>query len=378
MKQIKVWICHILLFLTMPLTACSQQGHSVSYNGPDFSTLSFEKEECLYANQFEIEKEDGYTLLHIDQDTYLIVEEGKEIPRSLDPEITIIKKPLKNSYLVSTSVMDYLCQLDCLDSLRFSGTRESDWYIDKAKEEMNTGNLLYAGKYSAPDYELLLSAGCDLAIENTMIYHNPAVKEKLEELGIPVLVERSSYEAHPLARLEWIKVYGLLFGKEEEANSFFLEQVQEMESILQKENTGKRIAFFSITSNGSITVRKPNDYISTMISLAGGEYVLKDLRVEEENALSTMHMQMEDFYAQAIDADILIYNATIEGEIHSIQDLIQKENLFKDFKAVKNKKVYCTSQNFFQKSTGMAQFMKDIDAIVHEDSNDCIYLIPLS
>ena len=67
---------------------------------------------------------------------------------------------------------------------------------------MEEGDILYAGKYSAPDYELILDEGCNLAIENTMIYHNPEVKEKLEELGIPVLVERSSYESHPLGRLE--------------------------------------------------------------------------------------------------------------------------------------------------------------------------------
>ena len=77
--------------------------------------------------------------------------------------------------------------------------------------------MLYAGKYRMPDYELILSKGCDLAIENTMIFHDPEVKEKLEELGIPVIVETSSYESDPLGRLEWIKLYGALFGKEKEA-----------------------------------------------------------------------------------------------------------------------------------------------------------------
>lgn len=45
---------------------------------------------------------------------------------------------------------------------------------------------------------------------------------------------------------------------------------------------------------------------------------------EEENALSTMNMQMEDFYAAAKDADILIYNGTIEGELGSIEELTSK------------------------------------------------------
>ena len=66
--------------------------------------------------------------------------------------------------------------------------------------------MYYAGKYNAPDYELILSKACDLAIESTMISHSPEVKEQLEQLGIPVLVERSSYESHPLGRMEWLKL----------------------------------------------------------------------------------------------------------------------------------------------------------------------------
>ena len=46
-----------------------------------------------------------------------------------------------------------------------------------------------------------------------MIYHSPEVKEQLEKLGVPVLVERSSYEQDPLGRMEWVKVYGALVGK---------------------------------------------------------------------------------------------------------------------------------------------------------------------
>ena len=48
-----------------------------------------------------------------------------------------------------------------------------------------------------------------------MIYHKPEVQEKLEQFGIPVLVEHSSYESHPLGRTEWLKLYGVLLGKEE-------------------------------------------------------------------------------------------------------------------------------------------------------------------
>lgn len=99
---------------------------------------------------------------------------------------------------------------------------------------MTDGDIEYAGKYSAPDYEAICDADCDLALESTMIYHTPKVKEQLERLGIPVLVERSSYESNPLGRMEWIKLYGVLTGKEEQAEALYDEQLDALAPILDR------------------------------------------------------------------------------------------------------------------------------------------------
>lgn len=101
--------------------------------------------------------------------------------------------------------MDMFAQLDSMDAISMCGLKEEDWYIPAAKQAMKDGTLLYAGKYSQPDYELLLSQNCSMAIENSMIYHTPEVMEKLGEFGIPTLVEYSSYEEHPLGRVEWVR-----------------------------------------------------------------------------------------------------------------------------------------------------------------------------
>ena len=80
-----------------------------------------------------------------------------------------------------------------------------------------------------------------------MIYHTPEVKEQLERFGIPVLVERSSYESDPLARMEWIKFYGILLGKEELAQQVFDRQAERIAPLLDQQSTGKSCAFFSIS-----------------------------------------------------------------------------------------------------------------------------------
>ena len=87
--------------------------------------------------------------------------------------------------------------------------------------------------------------------------------------------------------------------------------MDKLKSVEDSENTGKTVAFFYINSMGAANVRKSNDYVSKMIELAGGEYIFHD-PAEDDNALSTMNMQMEEFYAKAKDADYIIYNSTID------------------------------------------------------------------
>ena len=58
-----------------------------------------------------------------------------------------------------------------------------------------------------------------------------------------------------------------------------------------------------------------------MIEMAGGDYVFADL-TDNGNNLSTMNLPLEDFYAGAKDADVLLYNSTIEGVVHTTEELV--------------------------------------------------------
>ena len=114
-----------------------------------------------------------------------------------------------------------------------------------------------------------------------------------------------------------------------------------------------------------------------MIELAGGRYIFTadDLKVDD-NALSTMNIQTETFYDIAKNADILIYNSTIDGELDSIDQLIGKCGVLADFKAVKEGNVWCTGQNMFQQTTGAADMICDLNAVFTDtaDSIDLTYL----
>lgn len=324
--------------------------------------------ELVYAQEFSVDYyEGGYALITIgDEDQFLVVPQDGAAPENLDSNITVLQKPVENIYLVATSAMDLFRAIGGMDAIRLSGTREDGWYVKEAREAMEEGRMLYAGKYNAPDYERIVSEDCSLAIESTMIYHNPEVKEKLEQFGIPVLVERSSYESHPLGRTEWMKLYGVLLDREEEAQKAFAEQADKLAAISGQESSGKTVAFFYINSVGTVNVRKSNDYVSNMIKLAGGVYV-PETPEAEDNALSTMNMQMEEFYAKAKDADYIIYNSTIDGELTTTEELLKKSSLLEDFQAVKDGNVWCVGKNLFQETTGLGTMIADIHAMLTQE-----------
>ena len=321
-----------------------------------------------YAQQFTADcYEGGYTMVSIPDSgqKFLVVPQDAAEVDSLPADVTVLRQPVENIYLVSTSVMDLILHLDALDSVTLSGTKAEGWYLPEAKQAMEAGRIAYAGKYSAPDYEQILAANCGLAIENTMILHTPEVKEQLEHFGIPVLVERSSYESGPLERMEWIKLYGILLGKEDTAEQVFAAQEAAIAPLLEQEPTGKSCAFFSLSSNNLATVRKGSDYVAKMIEMAGGAYVFSDL-TDNGNSLATMNLPLEDFYAGAKDADVLIYNSAIEGTIASVSQLTEKFPLLSEFKAVQNGQVWCTSQSLFQQSMALADLILDMNKVFTE------------
>ncbi len=357
------------LFLVLVSGCGSVQSESVpKTEGPLWDELQPERELTLaYANQFSVtEYTEGYRLLNIETSgRFLLVPDGALTPQNLDKDITVIKNLPEKIYLAATSAMDFFRALDRMDCIRLSGTNANGWYLPEAKAAMEEGRILFAGKYNAPDFELIYSEGCDLAIESTMIYHSPQIKEQLEKLGIPVLVERSSYEEHPLGRMEWIKFYGALTGREAEANAIFEKEASAVESLSTQQMSGKTVAFFYITAAGTANVRKSDDYVPKMIEMAGGSYIFQNLKTG--NALSTVNMSLETFYNEANAADILIYNSTIDGELQTIPQLLDKCPLLENFKAVKNKAVWCTGKNLFQEPMGLGRMITDIHQILTED-----------
>jgi iron complex transport system substrate-binding protein len=262
--------------------------------------------------------------------------------------------------------------MGAMDSIRFTGTDVSGWSIDAPKKALGSGSMKFAGKYSAPDFEMLLTENCGLAIESTMILHEPRVREQLETLGIPVFTDWSSYETSALGRTEWIRLYGALLDEEEKAEAFFNDEVARSGADTGFEKTDKTVAFFHFNTRGLAIVRDSGDYVSAMIRDGGG------INVFDSIDSGSTGISMEEFYSKASEADFLIYNTNIDTDVKTLSDLLNKAPLLKDFKAVKEGNVYLIDRKFYQSTDRVSEFAKDINIILTGSDEAAAFLVKCS
>ena len=174
----------LLLTLALLLSVLSGCGTVESKEGLGNGWEVERSMDLQFATQFSVEYyQDGYKLISLaDGSRFLVIPEGAALPKGIAKDIVPLYQPLENIYLAATASMCLFDALDSLDAIKLSGTREDGWHIGNARLAMKEGRILYAGKYSEPDYEMLLGYSCPLAIESLMIGHASEVKDKLEEL----------------------------------------------------------------------------------------------------------------------------------------------------------------------------------------------------
>ncbi len=361
--------------MTMSLAACgSAQSGSEAWQGQSEDAGSYDGQlvfdhsmELKYAANFSVDYyKGGYKLLKSEgNDDMLVVPEGMSVPSGLAEGTYVVQQPLSNILVSSTPVTSLFTSFGMLDAITMTTTQLDTWYVDTIKEQMNQGKMKYIGEYKAPDYEAIIASGCSFSIFSGMLTDD--VKEQLGQIGVHTMVDGSSNESHPLGRVEWMKFYAALFDKEAEAESAFAQQEAIVETLSAKENTGKSVAVFYITTSGALYARNSDDYMAKMVSLAGGSYVL-DGKVGVGKS-GTAKMEMEAFFEGAKDADVIIYIWSTGGKPATLEELVAKSEILADMKAVKEGNVWCTTPDFFQVSNTLGNMMEDINKALNADES---------
>ena len=163
---------------------------------------------------------------------YLLVPEGVEIPVGLEQDMIIVNLPANKTYAASKDILETMKDLDLLDNVAAVGMEKDDCSISEIADKMEA-KVAFGGLFGQPDLKALVKQETNLALlpaeflpmdkeaakEQEELFEK--VTEKFAMLGIPVIVDRSSQEKTDLAKLEWIKVYGVLYGCEDQMNNKF-------------------------------------------------------------------------------------------------------------------------------------------------------------
>ncbi len=203
--------------------ADGKKGEAQDEDAPAVVGLRYESADALEsAERFNIYRyADGYVVLSVrDGADYLLVPEGAEVPAGLDEGMAVIKLPVANAYVASGNVLELMGMIGVIDPIALLGCETE---LPQIADALARGAIKRAGAYTEPDYGALLASGCTLAILPAEITDEAyaVLSERLGMLGIPAFVDRSAQESTEEGRLEWLKLYGVLFGCEDTVEAYF-------------------------------------------------------------------------------------------------------------------------------------------------------------
>ncbi|MDF9829960.1 ABC transporter substrate-binding protein [Parabacteroides sp. PF5-6] len=322
----------LLLFVIGWFASCAP-GHKQS------ATEAIASDTIHYAQGIEILHFDGYKTVEVKDpweegqllQRYILVGRDKPLPGNL-PAGTVVRVPLQK-VAVYTSV--HAAIIDLLgESHRIVGVCEPRYMDTPAIQEgLRAGRITDLGEANAPNVEKMIEIGTEYVIASP--FQNSSYGP-VEKIGIPIIEGADYMEALPLGRSEWIRFYGLLFDKEELADSLF--RATEERYLALKELVAPidhRPTVVSEKKFGSSWYVPAGDsYVAHFFADAGADYLFKEL----PGAGSTP-MAFETVLDRAIHADLWLikYN---QAEDMTYDELRTEYTPYEHFDAFKNQKIF--------------------------------------
>lgn len=209
----KDWLKTVYLTcgLCLLLLSCGSR-HSLTYNESEIP--------MAHASFLKMWKGEDYTRVEIVNpwDTahtlhsYVLVPDSLPLPDKL-PKGTLIRTPIKNSIVFSSVHSSLLEELGALEAVK--GVCDTEYMHNNALlRKLKNGNIVDCGGSMAPDLEKIIALNADALFLSP--YQDPSPYAKLVELGVPIVECADYMETTPLGRMEWIKFYSALVGKEGE------------------------------------------------------------------------------------------------------------------------------------------------------------------
>jgi len=324
---------YLFIWFAFWMVACTPSGKQTS------SKEALSSDSIQYAQGFTVQRFDTYTMVEVRDpwdstrllQRYLLVDRTKSVPGGL-PKGTIVKVPVKDIVIytsVHAAIIDQLHETD-----KVIGVCEPRYMDTPAIQEgIQAGRIADLGEATSPNIEKMIEIGAELVIASP--FQNSSYGP-VEKIGIPIIEGADYMEAFPLGRTEWIRFYGLLFGKEEMADSIFKETEQAYLSLKDlTANIDNRPTVLSEKKFGSSWyVPSGDSYMAHLIEDAGADYMFKDLPGAGSTPLA-----FETVFDKAIHADIWLVKYNQSSEM-TYKDLRSEYTPYENFDAFKKKRIY--------------------------------------
>ena len=309
-----------------------------------------------YATQLSIVRHKDYTevvvknpwkegkILH----SYLLV------PDSIDPQdisltsyhspltSTIVRTPLRRSVMFTTVHCAMLMSFGCEQSI--AGVADLKYIkIPWIHEQVKAGRITDVGEGMSPVVEKIIDLRPDALFLSP--FENSGGYGRLEEIGIPIIECAEYMEPSPLARAEWLRFYGMLFGCEARADSLFavvdssynalkaLAGNHKVQSSKFKAQSSSTVLLDKVT--GSVWyVPGGRSTIGQMIQDAGGDYPWAD-----DDHSGSVSLPFEAVLEKAGEADVWLFRYSSDHDI-TPAELLSEHHGYDQFKAFRSGEIY--------------------------------------
>lgn len=354
----------LTLFIVVAFLASCKGSHASSSAEGEGEVLPMKYAENLTVREFpdftEVTVRNPWDTLKTLQ-KYILVERDSEMPAGL-PEGTIIKVPVTNALVYSTVHNSLITELGAIDAI--GGICNSKYVNGKELQaRLASGRIVDCGVSLSPDLEKIIKLKPQVIMLSP--FENNDKYAKVGELGIPIIECADYMETSPLARAEWMILYGMLFDREEEARRLFDATEREYNALKNlTEGVADRPKVLVDRLYGQAWyVPAANSTMGIFIKDAGGE---NPFAVHDRNG--SVGLAGEQVLYQAEDADVWLMRYAQDSD-KTMRELASDNAIYTQFKAFKDNRVYgCnTSRVFFYEDIPFHPqwLLRDMISILH-------------
>lgn len=321
------------IIIVMLLTACRGGQTPSAEAGGDSVTFK-------YATQLSVVRYDGYAVASLKNPwkegmtlhRYVLVPSDQELPPHL-PNGTIIRTPVRKAVMFTTVHCAMLMEFGLED--RISGVADLKYIkIPWVQQKVREGRIADVGEGMSPVIEKIIDQRPDVLFLSP--FENSGGYGKLEDIDIPIVECAEYMEPSPLARAEWIRFYGMLFGCEKRADSLFNvtdSSYQALKSIARTAKKNPSVLLDKIT--GSVWyVPGGKSTIGQMVQDAGGT---SPWSADEHSG--SISLPFETVLEKGSEADVWMFRYSGDHDI-TYDELLSDHHGYSQFKAWRNHEAY--------------------------------------